>query len=358
MNDLPVYAKWLLGLLLTVLVALVVWRTANVLAALSASFLMAYAAEPAVSWMEARRIPRALGTILLGVVLLLAVAVTFGVAVPRIATQIGGVAERVDVARITDASRWPTPLRDFVESHQAEIAEAQRSAVDWLKENAASLAKSLGRAISKLLSSLVRTVLFVLNLVVVPIFTFYLLVDWHSIRRGAQQVVPPRWRTAVFRVAGEIDLTLRQFLRGQFLVSATMAVLYALGLGVIGTPLGILVGLVAGLMNMVPYLGLAVGLVPALLLDFLQYQSWSRLLAVVLVFVVVQNIEGWLLTPRLVGRAVGLHPLTVLLAVLVGGELLGFAGILLGVPAAAVLSVLLRELAPHWAAPRTDGETA
>lgn len=335
-------ARWALGLLLAAVSVFVVIKIAPVLAALSAAFIIAYAVEPAISWLERHRIPRTLGTLLLAVGLVVAVVVVFGIAVPRIADQAASLARNVDTSSVTDPVNWPPALRQFVDAHQVEIEQLKTTVTQWLKDNAAALAKSAGRGLRTVFSSVVGAVLAILNLIVVPFFAFYILVDWHRLRAALSDLVPRRWQSQVYAIAGEIDASLRGFLRGQFLVSGVMAVMYAIGLGLMGTPLGVLLGLVAGVLNIVPYLGLAVGILPALLLDFLQYQSWSRLLGVTAVFVVVQNIEGWVLTPRLVGGAVGLHPLAVLLAVLVGGQLFGFAGILLAVPGAAVLSVLAR----------------
>ncbi len=342
MNRLSPAARWGLGLLLAAIAVFVVIKIAPVLAALTTAFIIAYAVEPSISWLERRRIPRALGTLLLALGLIAAIIVVFGIAVPRIADQAASLAGRVDTSNVTNPEHWPPALREFVNAHQTELQDLQVSATQWLKDNAAFLAKSVGRGLRSVFSSVVGAILAVLNLIVVPFFAFYILVDWHRLRAAAYEVVPSRWQLPVSTIAGEVDASLRAFLRGQFVVSGIMAVLYAIGLGLMGTPLGVLLGLVAGALNIVPYLGLAVGLIPSLLLDFLQYQSLSRLVGVIAVFVIVQNIEGWILTPRLVGSAVGLHPMAVLIAVLVGGQLFGFAGILLAVPGAAVLSVLAR----------------
>ena len=141
---------------------------------------------------------------------------------------------------------------------------------------------------------------------------------------------------------------LRSFLRGQLIVALSMGAMYAAGLTALGTPLGVLVGFAAGLLNMVPYLGLAAGIIPALALNFLEHQSWGRLVGVLAVFIVTQNVEGWILTPRLLGTSLGLHPVVVVLAIMVGGELFGFPGIILAVPAAAALSVFVREGARRY----------
>lgn len=360
MNGPSLAARWGLGLGAAALGIYLTIRLAPVLGALAAALIIAYALEPAVSWLEARRVPRALGVLLIAALLMGSVVVVFGLVLPRIAEQAASFTRGIETERLTDPGYWPPAVQQFLHDHQAELEQLREQATTWLKDNAADLARSAGRALRRAFSSLVGAALAVLNLLVVPIFAYYLLVDWHRLRAGAATLVPERWRGRLDRIAADIDASLRAFLRGQFLVSIVMAVLYAIGLGLLGTPLGGLLGLIAGVLNLVPYLGIAVGLVPALALDFLQYQSLPRLIGVALVFVIVQNIEGWILTPRFVGGAVGLHPLAVLLAVLVGGQLFGFAGILLAVPGAAVISVLARHALAkgHPAAPLPAADSA
>jgi predicted PurR-regulated permease PerM len=344
MISIPVAGRWLAGLGLLLISGWVVHKSAPVLGALTAAVLIAYALEPAVSWLESRRVPRSVGTLLLALGLGLLLVVVFGITVPVVAEMAAGVAAQLDTEQFTQPERWPTWAQQFMTTHQAEISAFREQAEVWLRENAADLATSIGTGLRKAFSSVLGAVLMILNLIVVPILVFYILADWHQLRAALAHSIPPRWRRTILSIAGEIDLKLRQFMRGQLLVSVSMAVLYALGLGLMRVPLGVILGLVAGALNIVPYLGMAVGLIPALLLDFLQYRSWSRLLGILLVFVAVQSIEGWVLTPRLVGKAIGLHPVAVLLAVLMGGQLFGFAGVLLAVPATAVLSVLSRHL--------------
>ncbi len=352
MNRLPPLARFFLAALLLAGALYLGYRVRGTLGSLAAGFILAYVLAPIVDRLERLRIPRALGATLIVVA---ALGVAIGAVlfvVPAVAREWSTFASRVQLARLTDPNAWPASLREFMTRHQAEIEEYKGLGVAWLKANAGRLLAPVGAAAAGVFSSVASFVVALLNLVVVPIIALYLATDYGAIESGLKGLVPFGHRAEVFRVGAEVNQVLRAFIRGQVIVAVCLGVLYAIGLTIVGTPLGILIGLAAGLLNVVPYLGLAAGLLPALLLNFLEHQSWPRLLGVLLVFVVAQNIEGFVLTPRLVGTSIGLHPVAVVIAIMFGGELFGFTGILLAVPAAAVVSVFVREGLARYKASR------
>ena len=169
---------------------------------------------------------------------------------------------------------------------------------------------------------------------------FYLLRDFDRINGKILGLVPERLKKNVREIFNDIDSVLSGFVRGQLMVALAMAVLYSIGLFFAGTPMSLFIGILSGIASLIPYLGLVLGFVPAALLTYFHAQEWLPVLAVAGVFAAVQALEGLVLTPRLVGESIGLHAVAVMLAVLLGGEFFGFAGVLLGVPAAAVLNVL------------------
>jgi predicted PurR-regulated permease PerM len=184
-----------------------------------------------------------------------------------------------------------------------------------------------------------------LTLLVAPIAWFYLLRDMNKIKAGVVDLTPAAWRAPFVEFMKQVDEIMSNFLRGQIVVALILATLYSIGLWLIlDIPLGLLIGVVAGCAAIVPYMGLIVGLAPAFALAFLQYQDWQHPLGVVLVFGIAQALEGNLITPRVVGDRLGLHPVTVIFALLVWAELAGFLGILVAVPATAVIQVLLSRL--------------
>ena len=172
----------------------------------------------------------------------------------------------------------------------------------------------------------------ILNLTLLPVFVYYLIKEWDRLVAAIDDLVPQAVRPRVRRVALEVDRRLSAFVRGQLTVSAIMALLYSIGLLLVGIDLAIPVGIMSGALFVVPYLGTAVGIVFGLILALMKYGFGIQLVWVLVVFGVVQFIEGYLLTPRIVGDSVGLHPLVVMVALIVGGSLLGIWGMLLAIP--------------------------
>ena len=180
------------------------------------------------------------------------------------------------------------------------------------------------------------------NIVLIPVITFFFLRDWDLIVGRVASMVPRDHIDTVSRLARESSEVLGGFLRGQFLVMLILGVMYGLGLWAVGLDLGILIGLIAGLLTFVPYLGPASGVILGVLAALMQYGDWKHIAGVLAVFGIGQVIESYWLTPKLVGDRIGLHPVAVIFAVLAGGQLFGFLGMLLALPMAAVVNVLLR----------------
>ena len=183
-------------------------------------------------------------------------------------------------------------------------------------------------------------ILLLANFVIIPVVMFYLLRDFDLINKKLLSFVPARSREQVLSLIKEIDWVLAGFVRGQLMVGLIMAGLYSIGLFFCGTPMSLFIGLLAGLASLVPYLGLVFGFVPAAILTFMQTQDWVLVFGVVGVFAVVQGLEGMIITPRIVGEKIGLHPVAIILAVLLGAEFFGLVGVIVSVPVAAALNVL------------------
>lgn len=196
-------------------------------------------------------------------------------------------------------------------------------------------------------------------LVMVPVFSFYLLHDFDLIVARAGELVPPRLRGDVGEIVHEIDGVLSQFMRGQLTVMAILAVLYAVAYSLAGVSLAIPIGMVAGVLSFIPYVGGASALILALLMVALHWAGWAQLIAVVAAYIVIQVLEGFVITPRIVGDKLGLSPVWVLFAMLAGAELFGFMGVLLSLPTAAVVKVfVLRGLTNYRASAFFVGDLA
>jgi predicted PurR-regulated permease PerM len=177
--------------------------------------------------------------------------------------------------------------------------------------------------------------------VIIPVVMFYLLRDFDAIAEKFLALVPPRFQIKTKETIVEIDQVLSGFVRGQLMVVGLMGVMYAIGLSLCDTPMSLSLGVMAGLINLVPYLGLVLGFAPAALLTFIHTQEWMPVVGVAGVFAFVQAMEGMVITPRVVGESIGLHPVAVIFAVLLGGELFGLVGMILGVPIVAIMNVLI-----------------
>jgi predicted PurR-regulated permease PerM len=188
--------------------------------------------------------------------------------------------------------------------------------------------------------------------VLVPVALFYLLLDWKHVVAQALTLVPPRARPSVDSFATEADQVLGQYLRGQLLVMVTMAIFYSTGLALFGLELAVPIGVFTGLAMFVPYIGFGIGLVLAVLAGVLEFASVKAFVMVGTVYGLGQVVEGFYLTPRLVGERIGLHPLAVIFALLAFGQLFGFVGVLVALPASAVLLVAIRRVRSGYLASR------
>ncbi|HEY8160250.1 MAG TPA: AI-2E family transporter [Methylobacter sp.] len=183
-----------------------------------------------------------------------------------------------------------------------------------------------------------------MNLLLIPVVTFYLLRDWDGLVTKVHDLLPRRIAPTAAKLTAEVDTVLAAFVRGQLYVMLALGCIYSIGLWMTGLDLALLIGMLAGLVSFVPYLGAIVGIVTACVAALVQFHDLIHLVPVAIVFMIGQSLEGMVLTPMLVGDKIGLHPVAVMFAVLAGGQLFGFLGILLALPVASVIMVLLRHV--------------
>jgi predicted PurR-regulated permease PerM len=220
----------------------------------------------------------------------------------------------------------PSEFSEMLKAYWREISGAAFKLIDIISKG--------GIAIATLLT----------NMVLIPVVTFYLLRDWDLLIKAIQDLLPRNLVGEISRLAGEVDDVLGAFVRGQLMVMMALGLIYTIGLSIIGIEFAVLIGMGAGLLSIVPYLGSIVGVLVAEGAAIFQFQDVFHPLMVLLVFGLGQSAEGMYLTPKLVGDRIGLHPVTVIFAVLAGGQLFGFLGILLALPVAAALNVLVSHM--------------
>ena len=182
------------------------------------------------------------------------------------------------------------------------------------------------------------------NILLLPVVLFYFLRDWDDMMHETGKLIPRDWIGRVKQIAKDIDSVVAEFLRGQLSVMLSLSVFYSVGLWLVGLDMALSIGMIAGLLSFVPYLGFALAFILALMLALLQFASVTEVIPVLIVFGVGQFVESFFLTPILVGDRIGLHPVLVILALMAGGQLFGFAGVLLALPVSAAIAVGLRYL--------------
>jgi predicted PurR-regulated permease PerM len=278
--------------------------------------------------------------LVLGIVLLM---------VPILAKELPQLREQVPVL-LDGLNAWLKPfLAQFGLKVSFDVASIKGFALKYLSANAED---TLASVLSSLrLGGSVAFAVFS-NAVLVPVALFYLLMDWHRFVARLLEFVPPRGRAAYDSFTNEADAVLGQYLRGQLLVMGVLAIYYSAGLALFGLDLALPIGIFTGLAVFVPYVGFGLGLLLALLAGLLEFAATvgaaKALIMVAVVYGMGQLIEGFFLTPRLVGERIGLHPLAVIFALLAFGQLLGFVGVLIALPASAVLLVGLRRAQAHY----------
>jgi predicted PurR-regulated permease PerM len=330
-----------------------VWALWSVLVFFLFAVVAAYICAPAVNWIESKGVSRSAGVSIVAIALLSGVALFWIVAVPMFAREILRLTS--DLPKYIHQS-FGTLIPWLENSFKVDIPHGyqdwarQLSAhEDTIKTFASRLSEPIWTILKQTFTSLYAMIMTGLSLIVVPVAWFYLLRDADPLKVKVTQFIPERIRTGIFDLLGEIDEVVGNFLQGQLIVMFLLAILYVIGLEfIVGVPLGFLIGIFAGLLSFVPYLGLILGVVPALLLCLLEFGFSWHILGVVGVFAVVQGLEGTVITPRIVGDKLGLHPLTVIFGILIWGELLGFTGILIAVPATAVMQVGLKRGAARY----------
>lgn len=321
------------------------WVLSPVLAPFLAAGILAFIFDPMVTRLERKGLSRAVGTLLAVITLLLAIVLMLLIVLPlfykeisQLVAQLPGLADQLKTRTI------PWINESLGITLNLDAATFRQFATENLSD-ASGVAK-------KIFSSLgiggLALVGFLVNLLLIPVVLFYVLRDWNRLIAAVDGMVPRRLHPTVRTVAGEINVILSEFLRGQISVMLIMAVFYVAGLWLAGLEFALPVGLITGLLVFIPYVGAGTGLLLGTVAAFMQFPTFSGVLAVWGVFGIGQLIEGFLVTPWLVGDRIGLHPVAVIFALLAFGQLFGFFGVLLALPASAAILVGLRHLGAEY----------
>lgn len=330
------------GLMLIVVVAIAIYYLRPILTPFVAGMILAYLGDPLVDRLEARRVNRTVGVLIVFVGFALLLGGAAFIMVPMLVNEVSSLVRDIPllIAWLQQtASPWLVatfnidPFDISLESLKARLLE------NW--QQAGGL---VGQVVQNVTASGAMLLTTVTSLALTPVVAFYLMRDWDIVVARIREMIPRHLESETVRLTKECDGVLSEFLRGQLLIMFLLGCIYALGLSLIGLDLALLIGMLAGLASIVPYLGFAVGIVAAMFAALFQFQDAIHLVYVLIVFLIGQGLEGMVLTPWLVGDRIGLHPVAVIFAVLAGGQLFGFIGILLALPVAAVTMVFIRHL--------------
>ena len=333
--------KWLL-LACIFLGAWLLYLLAPVLTPFLIAALLAYLGDPLVDRLELKNLSRTPAVLLVFAVMFIVGLLLLLILIPALQQQLTAVLSLIPrIVPWLQEVVLPWVSSTFeIEVHNISLDALQK----MLSGNWQDIGNLLGLVLGKITHSGQLIFAWLAYLVLVPVVTFYLLRDWDLLVQSVQDLLPRKIEPMVSQMTRECDLVLAEFLRGQLLLMVALGLMYSIGLWLAGLEFALLVGMLSGLVSFVPYLGAIVGIGAAGILAFMQFQDFIHLFYVALVFGIGQSIEGMVLSPLLVGDRIGLHPVAVIFAVMAGGQLFGFFGVLLALPVAAVIVVLLRHL--------------
>lgn len=308
--------------------------------------LLAYLSNPLVSYLADKHIPRTISIFFIFIIVFFLLIAVFMLVIPLIQQQVVVFVQKIPEIIVS----LQTTLVPWIDNHlhtnvghylnPVTLKKALAQHAEKISHGATAVFKTVTTSTFALLD-------FFMNLVLIPVVGFYLMRDWPQIMQNIRNILPPASVKKIIAVAQECDEVVGAFFKGQLLVMFGLAIIYSAGLWLVGLDLAIFVGLLSGLLAIVPYLGFTTGIVVASLAMYFQVHDFMPVVYVWGVYAGGQIIESMVLTPLLVGDKIGLHPVAVIFAVLAGGLLFGFLGVLLALPVAAILLVIVKKMIDH-----------
>jgi len=310
------------------------------------AFFLAYILDPLVNRLCHRGLSRGVSALL---ILLLGLSFFIGlllIVVPAITGEIASFSRKAPAYLAALADLLVKTLDRFEVKLPQDWSEVTPVIIARVRELVPKLADPAARIVSTVFSSVFRSTLGILSallhLVMIPVLAFYLMVSFEHVRSGILDLIPAYAREAVMAKLREIDLVLAGFVRGQLTIACILGVLYSIGFLIVGIDLAVVLGILSGLLWIIPYVGTVFGLVMGVLMALAKFGDLAHPFYIVLSIAIIQTFEGYVLTPRIVGEAIGLNPVLYILALLIGAQLFGFVGMLVAIPVTAVLKVLMQ----------------
>ena len=332
--------NWVFWLTMLAIFCLLFYVLRSVLLPFVAGIIIGYLLDPFATKLQKAGVKnRALATVLVMLICFIILIPALGLLIGMIDEQVGRFLGAVPEYAANFAKRVEPLFIELQDKFPSLEADKIR---EYIRGNLANSMKIIASVAQKLVSGGFALVNLLSLLLITPVVAFYMLRDWHSFLGNVDELLPEKYKDTIRNLAHQIDRILAGFIRGQLSVCVLLGTFYATGLYLVGLELGVLVGFIAGLISFIPYVGSISGFVISMGIALAQFNTWGPIAQVVAVFMVGQFIEGNFLTPKLVGDNVGLHPVWVMFALLAGGVLLGFLGLMIAVPVAAIIGVLIR----------------
>ncbi|MFM2434691.1 MAG: hypothetical protein RL063_670 [Pseudomonadota bacterium] len=334
------------GWMIVATLLMLIYLLSPILAPFLAAAILAYICNPMVDSIETwslgkLRFGRTTASSIVTLVVITAVLLLLLIVLPLLQKELMMAIERLSFYTVhLKRNLEPWLMQNFGIALEFNIENLQ----SILSENWKSAGGLMGNMLLTLSSHGMTIIAWLLNLLLVPLVLFYFLRDWHPLLAAIGELVPRKMFVTTQKIATEIDAVLAEFLRGQLTVMLLMSVFYTIGLKLAGLDLALPIGILAGALGFVPYLGIGLGILLATISGLLEFSTLSQFTPVVAVFCLGQLLESMWLTPNLVGDRIGLHPVAVIFSLLAGGQLFGFTGVLLALPASAAIAVTLRHL--------------
>jgi len=333
------HKKWPFWISISVLFFVFIYLIRGILLPFVLGIFIAYFLHPVVDRVERTGTPRTVATLMIMACFFLTILLLSLLIVPVIAGQLSGLIAALPDYVTAYQQTYATELSRWLGGLPAAATDSVKSAVSGFS---GVMVKLAGEFVGGLFHSGMAFLHLLSLILITPVVAFYLLRDWDGMVSRLDKLLPRHSAATIRQQLAIIDRTLAGFVRGQLTVCLMLATYYALGLSLAGLKFGIVIGLATGFLVIFPYVGLLLGMTVGLGVAFFQFDSTSQIAAVLAIFVAGGIMEAYIVTPRLVGKKVGLHPVWIIFGMLAGGTLFGFVGVLLAVPATAIIGVLLR----------------
>lgn len=307
------------------------------------ALLYSYALNPGVKSLVRRRFPRWLAVLTLFIFFVVVAAAVIGSLVFILMREVPILINRFpEYLEAFKREQFPV-ISSYLGLQSTDFDTLSKEVIARLTHLSPKSYSDAAGYVIRILSGTLNVVYSVFLIVLIPVLMIYILMDYQKMEDKFLGILPPAYKDEILAKLKEVETVLKDFLKGQLLVAIILGILYSVGFWIIGVDAPFLVGMVTGLLNMVPYLGTAVGIIVSVILLALKYHDFLHPALVLVVVAVVHGLEGYLITPKVVGEKLGLHPVVIIVSLLVFGEIFGFVGILIAVPVAAVIKVFLAD---------------